>query len=105
MNIAQLKSEQAMRNKFKKYMDKENKPAVTDRPPQLSKAAAFIGRTNNFHEEIVNLAWQDWSEDEKADLSNCMRDLRRGTDDLLQALGGTGDEGETPTTTNRPNLA
>ncbi|MEI6314568.1 MAG: ParB/RepB/Spo0J family partition protein [Syntrophus sp. (in: bacteria)] len=105
MNIAQLKSEQAMRNKFKKYMDKENKPVVTDRPPQLSKAAAFIGRTNNFHEEIVNLAWQDWSEDEKADLANCMRDLRRGTDDLLQALGGTDNEGESSPTTNRPNLA
>jgi len=53
----------------------------------------------------VNLAWQDWSEDEKADLANCMRDLRQGTDELLQALGGTVEEGETSPTTNRPNLS
>jgi ParB family chromosome partitioning protein len=105
MDLAKLKTEQAIRNKFKKYMDKGNKPAVTNRPPQLSKAAAFIGRSNNFHEEIVNLAWQDWTDEEKEDLTNCMRDLRRGTDDLLQAVGGTGDEGESSTDTNRPNLS
>jgi len=105
MDIAKLKSEQAMLNKFKKYMAKGNKPATTDRPPQLSKAAAFIGRSNNLHEEIVNLAWQDWTDEEKEDLANRMRDLHQGADDLLQAMGEPVDEGEPSTGTNRPELA
>ena len=87
MDCAKLKTEQAIRTKLTKYLDKLNNPAT--RPIRVSQSVAFMNRVDSLRGELANLAWQDWTDGEKQDLSDRLRNLQRGTDALLQALGPT----------------
>ena len=82
--VAKLKTEPAMRVKLTKYLDKLNNPAA--RPVRASKAVALINRLDSLQVELANLAWQDWTDGEKQDLSDRLRNLQQGADALLQAL-------------------
>ena len=82
--VAKLKTEPAMRVKLIKYLDKLNNPAA--RPARLSKAAALLNRVDILQVELANLAWQHWTDGEKQDLSDRLRNLQQGSDTLLQAL-------------------
>ena len=85
MDCAKLKTEQAMRTKLTKYLDKLNNPAT--RPTRVSQAVALMNRVESLQGELANLAWQDWTDGEKQDLSDRLRNLQQGADALLQALG------------------
>ena len=82
--VAKLQTEQAMRTKLTKYLDKLNKPSP--RPARVSKAVAFINRLDSLRDELANLAWQDWTDTEKKHLGNALRGLQQGADDLMQAM-------------------
>jgi ParB family chromosome partitioning protein len=96
IDVAKLKTEQAMRTKFTKYIDKGQKAAIRaqTRPVRVSKAVALTNRMDSLHGELVNLAWQDWTDVEKEDLVNRLQDLRRRADDLLQQMDAPIDERE-----------
>ena len=83
LTVAKLKTEQAMREKVTKYLDRLNK---TVRPVRVSKTALLLNRLESLQAELTDLAWQDWTDAEKQDLTNRLRNLRQGADDLLQAL-------------------
>jgi len=105
IDVAKLETEDGMRKKFNKYMDKERKTTavVQDRPARASKAVALMNRMDSLHGELVNLAWQDWTDVEKEDMVNRLQDLRQGSDYLLQAMDAPGGEAE-PENSN-PGLA
>ena len=84
LSCAKLKTEQAMRTKLTKYLDKPNNPA---RPVRVSKVAALMNRLESLQGELTNLAWQDLTEGEKQELTNRLQDLKQGADALLQAMG------------------
>jgi len=92
IDIAKLKTEASMWGKFKKYMDKQKAKAPKVQTPKLSPAVRFLTESDRFHKEMVNLAWQDWTGEEKADLENRMRDLKQGAEDILRGLGVAIDE-------------
>jgi hypothetical protein len=79
-----LKTEQAMRMKLTKYLDKLNNPA---KPVRMTKAQALMDRLESLQDELANLAWQDWTDGEKQDLTNRLRNLQQGADALLQSMG------------------
>jgi ParB family chromosome partitioning protein len=81
---AKLKTEQAMRMKLTKYLDKLNNPA---KPVRMTKAQALMDRLESLQDELANLAWQDWTDGEKQDLTNRLRNLQQGADALLQSMG------------------
>jgi len=85
LSCAKLKTEQAIRVKLTKYLDKLNKTSI--RPARLSKNAALMNRLESLQSELANLAWQDLAEGEKQELTNRLQDLKQGADALLQAMG------------------
>ena len=85
MDCAKLKTEQAIRTKLTKYLDKLNKTAI--RPARASKTAALMNRLESLQGELANFAWQDLAEWEKQELTNRLENLKQGADALLQEMG------------------
>jgi ParB family chromosome partitioning protein len=87
LEAAKEKTEATMRRKFKNYMDKAGKATQPAEVKQrLSKQRSLIMQTDGLTGKLSGLPWQEWSEDDRNDLTNALLGIRSQVQDLLRDM-------------------
>ena len=87
LEVARMKTDTSMRNKFQVYMNKAGKVGQTAvRKPVLSKQRAFITQADLFAGALDGLPWSEWSEDDRHDLFNAVSGVHSKTGELMNAM-------------------
>jgi hypothetical protein len=97
LEVARQKTEPIMRRKFETLMTKAanaGKVKTSTTPKPLPTAQRLlITKTDELTGEFMEVPWQEWSEDDRNDLINALRGIRRQTDRLLVDMDAPPQEG------------
>ena len=87
LEVAKMKTENSMRNKFQVYLNKVgNTGQASVQKPKLSKQRFLITKVDTFTGELDGLPLNEWSEDDRHDLVNALTGARRKIEELLNTL-------------------
>ena len=87
LEVAKMKTEKSMRNKFQVYLNKVGNAGQTSvQKLKLSKQRFFITKVDTFTGELDGLPLNEWSEDDRHDLVNALTGARRKIEELLNTL-------------------
>jgi len=87
LEVAKMKTEKSMRNKFEVYMHKAGKAGQTAvQKPKLSKQRFLITKTDALTGALDGLPLSEWTEDDRNDLVNALTGARSKIEELLNAL-------------------
>ena len=105
LEVAKMKSEKSMRRKFEGYLKRDGKESVQAvQKEKVTKQRAVLNRTDALTGEIAALPWREWSEDDRSDLANALRGIRKAAGAVLTVMGeprdAEGDETERPASSN-----
>ena len=87
LEVARMKTEKSMRNKFQVYLNKAGKAGQTSvQKPKLSKQRFLITKTDSLTGALDGLPLNEWSEDHRNDLVNALTGVRSKIEELLNTL-------------------